>query len=146
MQKTKSQVQRILESVAVLRSRAHRIRVRIGELEARCAKQIGPYGIHPRGTGLTTEEVWDILCDERERLITQLEKLQQLEHLIQRRIDRLPNALWRKILRYRYLDGLSFAQVTLKLREDTGHSYSKVHLYRSHRTALEALEAEWNNL
>ena len=34
----------------------------------------------------------------------------------------------------------------LKLREDTGHSYSKVHLYRSHRTALEALEAEWNNL
>ena len=105
MQKTKSQVQRILESVAVLRSRAHRIRVRIGELEARCAKQTGAYGIHPRGTGLTTEEVWDILCDERERLITQLEKLQQLEHLIQRRIDRLPNALAPDYLKLLYRSG-----------------------------------------
>ena len=144
MNKTKSQVQRTLESVSELRGQVQRIRAKILELEGRCAYQTGSYGVRLRGSGLTTEEVWALLSDERERLSIQLEKLLQLERLIELRIDSLPRSTWRLVLRYRYLDNLSFGQIRERLLLDTNRCYSNVQIYRIHRAALEALEAQWD--
>lgn len=130
-----------LQAVAEMKSQIARLCARIELLEAKCTKVTTRYG-GKAGT-LDHNELWNVLSDERSRLSEQLRLVLSMERQLSEWIDRLPRERWRMVLRLRYLDGLSFPEVTGEMSQAFGRSYSSAQIYRFHKDALAAADRIW---
>ncbi len=130
-----------LASLADRKSQILRLTQRIKFLEDRCKSTTPRYG--PKTGGASCNELWDVLSDERTRLTEQLQRIMAMERQVQEWILLLPKPLWRLILQYRYLEGMSYLELSDAIQRDTGRSYSVAQLHRLHRQALEAAEVLW---
>ena len=132
----------ILKAVAEVKSQAIRLGQRIELLENKCTNITARYGGRAGGVQ-DHNELWTILSDERARLAGQLRLVMAMERQISGWIDLLPREPWRMVLRLRYLDGLSFQEVTDAMSQAAGRPYSTAQIYRFHRQALDAADQLW---
>lgn len=131
----------VLDSLADMKSQIRRLTRRIEFLETKCENITRRYG--SKGGAAPCNELWLVLSDERTRLTEQLRQVLAMERQVQAWLALLPKPLWRLVLQYRYLEGMSFQQVTEAVSRDAGHSYSIAQIYRFHRQALDAAETLW---
>ena len=143
MTQMRLQAKTALEAVGELRSQSERLARRIAELEQRCGKLTATYGVQARGSGVTPEDIWAQLCDEKGRLQRQMLRLARAQRLIERQVDKVGSELGRMVLRYRGLDRMDWEQTAKAIETFTGHLYSCSRLRTVYREALEELEAKW---
>lgn len=143
MTETRLRAKTALETVGELRSQSQRLARRIAELEQRCGKLTATYGVTARGGGVTAEDIWAMLCDEKGRLQRQMLRLARAQRLIERQVDKVGTELGRMVLRYRGLDRLDWEQTAREIEKYTGHLYSSSRLRTVYRQALEELEDKW---
>lgn len=132
----------VLQAVAETKSQIARLSQRIEFLEIKCTNITARYG-GKSSTALTCNELWSILSDERVRLAEQLRLVLAMERQVSEWIDLLPRESWRMVLRLRYLDGLSFQEVTEAMSQAAKRPYSAAQIYRFHHQALEAADCLW---
>lgn len=141
----KTAVQQLLDGMEEAKSQIARLGRKIEYLKTRCASLTSGFEVQVRGGESGLEDVWCQLAEERARLTQQLRLVLALERQVERLIDGLPKDRWRMILRYRYLDGMTFPQIAYQLKRDTGREISEVRLHRIHRQALDYAEAHWQS-
>lgn len=132
----------ILQAVSEVKNQAVRLSQRIELLENKCTNITARYGGQAGGVQ-EHNELWNILSDERARLTEQLRLVMAMERQVSEWIDLLPREAWRMVLRLRYLDGLSFQEVTAEMSRAARRPYSMSQIYRFHRLALEAADRLW---
>lgn len=93
-------------------------------------------GTHPQGSNVESavEKLVDSLAVEIDIEIGTLVREQKIAEGI---IRRIPNAKWRDLLTYRYLNGWSWARVAQAMR------YDKRWVHRLHQNALGAFDQLW---
>jgi hypothetical protein len=143
MTETRLRSKEALERVGELRSQSQRLARRITELEQRCGKLTATYGVQARGGGVTPEDIWALLCDEKGRLQRQMVRLARAQRLVERQVDKVGTELGRMVLRYRGLDRMDWEQTAREIEKYTGHLYSCSRLRTVYREALEELEDKW---
>ena len=93
-------------------------------------------GTHPQGSSVESavEKLVDSLAVEIDH---EIETLVREQKTAERIIRQLPNAKWRDLLSYRYLNGWSWLKVAKAMR------YDKRWVHRLHQNALQASEQVW---
>lgn len=146
MEAKQARIQALLDSLAEGRSQIARLQARVARLTDIATSVTPVYGQEGgRGgrTGRGRSEVVDQLCDERHRLSVQVLRLLAVEREVEAWIDLLPRDGWRMVMRYRYLDGLTFPEVLERMCRDTKQEYSDTTIFRLHREALRAAAEFW---
>ena len=144
MDEKRQRVEALLGSLAEARAETERLERRIEALRGKCCR-ITPSYVRRAGAAQTRgkAEVWDLLMEEQERLAEQLQKLLTVQRQVEAWINLLPKDRWRMVLRYRYLEGMSFVHIGETLERATGRPCSDTQLYRLHREALQAAAELW---
>ena len=140
MERKYPKARRELESVEEIRIQAARLRSEIRYLEDRCTSMTRSYGEHMGGSGQIRPELWDRLADRKELLALQERILTDRELEVSRRIDLLPRARWRMVLRCLYLEGMDLHDVATAMSRATGRPFTMNQIYRLHSAALKAME------
>lgn len=98
------------------------------------------YSLTPRSTSSPGRTMDDVIASHaaledlyREKLAEKNAQLLAIEHAI----ESLPDAAERLVMRYRYIDGLSWRSVCIRLN---ARGYSERQVYRLHGWALEKLK------
>lgn len=138
-------VQQLLDSMVEAKSRIARLSRRVELLKTKCGALTAKLTVKTGGGRDDMEDTWCQLAEERERLAQQLRLLLALERQVEQRIDRLPKDRWRMVLRYRYLDGMTFPCIAFQLKADAGLECTDGRLHQIHRQAMEELERQWEN-
>lgn len=139
MENEKDAVIVFLESYLALRREVARMEEKIKDLEALCYRSTAQITGMPGG-GSGSKAVWDTLADTRSKALATMQTAVERSQEIEDFVDRIENETYRAILKYKYLDGLTFVQIAGKLY------YTERHLRRLHGYAKDAARELWNRL
>ncbi len=120
-----------------LRNEHGRLERKIEELESQCQKVTAKYGAGIGGSG-GRNSVWDALIEARERAGVKLTETLSREAEVERFIERIPEKRCRQLLRYRYLELLSWERIAKEM------GYCTRQLRRLHGKALQAARKLWS--
>lgn len=143
MTSQQEQVRDLLSSIEEARSQTARSARNVQYLQSKCTSATPHYGHRSGGSGSDHAGLWDKLSEARVRLESDRQRLAELEQQISRKIDRLPKPRWRMVLRYRYLDGMTPAEIAIELSRATGREFSIHQIYRLHYQALSYAGQTW---
>lgn len=144
MEQKFADVRKTLESVEEAKSQVARLQRSVAYLQEKCTAGTAFYGVKGKSGGQGPEELWMKLSDEKEKLRHQEHYVWEQQTLLEQRIEQLPKARWRMVLRCHYLDGMSLPEVAEELSRATGREFSVYQIYRLHRQALGAAEKLWS--
>ena len=115
---------------------------RVEELTCQCESITSKYGVTPRGgSGRSSVSVWDALIEAKDRVEAKLVESLKLEAAIEDFIDALDNPLHRELLRYRYLEGLSWEDVGEHINRNPDYARRELH-----GAALQAARKKWREI
>lgn len=134
-----------LESYRELHAEVRRLRAKHRSLLEQAESITAKLSPTPGGGGGDHEQLLAALADADAETAAALRKAEQRAREIERFIRSLPTDTSRIILRARYLSQQDWQTVRRTLAR-SGLRYSKDHLYKLHRKALEEAEAEWINM
>ena len=115
-----------------------RLELEIQRWRSRAEKMTAGYGGTPSGggDGRSLENTMAHIDDLTEQLADQRDRLVTLRREIGMAIDSVPDARLRELLRLRYIDGLSFEQIAVRM------NYSWRQVIRLHGAALSQVVME----
>jgi hypothetical protein len=119
-----------------------RHRMRAEELESRCTKVTASMSGMPGGGNSDAQLLWSTLVDERDKERAAEKRETEVYRSVENFISEIPNKTYRAILKLRYLNGLEWVNVQMKMYE-AGIFYSERHIYRLHDCAIEAARELW---
>lgn len=131
-----------LRSAREAKMEISRYRARVEELESRCTRMTANISAMPGGGNSDAQQLWSALADERRKTMEAERREMETYKEVEAFISKIPNPTHRAILRLRYLSGLSWVKVQMKLYE-SGIFYSESHIKKLHRQALGAASALW---
>lgn len=134
-----------LESYRELHAEVRRLRAKHQALMDQAASITARLSPTPGGGGGDHEQLLAALADTDAETSAALRRAEQRAREIERFIRALPTDTSRIILRARYLSQQDWQTVRRTLAR-SGLRYSKDHLYKLHRKALEEAETEWINM
>ena len=134
-----------LESYRELHAEVRRLRAKHRSLLEQAESITARLSPTPGGGGGDHEQLLAALADADAETADALRKAEQRARDIERFIRALPTDTSRIILRARYLSQQDWQTVRRTLAR-SGLRYSKDHLYKLHRKALEEAETEWINM
>ena len=134
-----------LESYREMHAEVRRLRAKHRYLLEQAESITAKLSPTPGGGGGDHEQLLAALADADAETAAALRKAEQRAREIERFIRSLPTDTSRIILRARYLSQQDWQTVRRTLAR-SGLRYSKDHLYKLHRKALEEAEAEWINM
>ena len=134
----KDPVREFLESYWELRRETDRLDRRVYELTVQCENVTAKYTGMPRGGGGSSTTAWDALIEAKAlaeaRLVESLRREVEIEDFV----DTIPNKVYRQLLRYRYLEDLTWETIGNLMH------YHPVHVrLRLHGAALNAAREKW---
>lgn len=138
----KDPVREFLNSATEAKLEIMRHRMRAEELECRCTKVTASMSGMPGGGNSDAQQLWATLADERTKEREAEKRETETYRQVEEFINKLPNSDHRAVLRLRYLNGMGWVNVQMKLYE-AGIFYSERHIYRLHGDALEAARELW---
>lgn len=141
----KDSVRKFLASAMEAKLEIARHKMRAEELESRCTKVTASMSGMPGGGGADAQALWAALADERAKEREAELRETEAYHRVEEFIDKLPNSDHRAILRLRYLSGMGWVNVQMKLY-DAGIFYSERHIFRLHGEALESARELWRHM
>lgn len=134
-----------LNTIHMLRVEGFRLDEKVKELETKCTKITAAANGVPSSGGHDTQALWAILADERARY-TQgqadtLKKIREIEDFV----NRMPNQVYRTIIKLKYLDDLSWRDVHKHFCNDKTNIYfSERTLFRLRDQALIAAQKQFD--
>jgi hypothetical protein len=132
-----------LDSLQECRAEVQLCRDRIRELENAATRITTAWKEAPGGGGdVHKDDVMIALADQRQKLLDREKECGRRMTEISAFIDRVEGFTYRTILSLRYVDGLSWPEVTAHL-ESWGVWYSERHVTRLHGQALAAARRLW---
>ena len=134
-----------LESYRELHAEVRRLREKHLSLMEQAASITAKLSPAPGGGGGDHEQLLAALADADAETAAALREAEQQALQIRSFISRLPDSTSRAVLRTRYLTMLSWTEVQRTLAR-SGMDYSKDHLYKLHKKALEEAEPRWTHL
>lgn len=134
----KDPMREFLESYWEARRESERLGQRVKELTSQSENITSKYGISPRGGGGSEKSVWDALIESKNRVEEKLVESLEREAAVEEFIDSLDNELYRELLRYRYLSGLTWADIGELLNYNPDHARRRLH-----GEALNAARLKW---
>lgn len=140
-------VRAFLASAIEARIEYRRHQRRVKELDSRSNRLSANLTGMPGGGGEehSQEAMWSALADARSAELDAMQKHDRTEKEVNAFIDSLSTPLYRSLLRLKYLDGLTWVQMTFALRE-AGVYYSVRQLQRHHGYALSEARELWLNM
>ena len=142
MREVKTPVRRLLESVEEKRLQVGRMRRNVRMMQDKCRCSSGRRD-YPSGGQRGRGDLLDTLLERKEELLQEEQKLHQLEKKVEGWIELLPQARWRTVLRYRYLDGMDLPEVAQEMSKSAGREFTMAQVYHFHHGALKAAEKIW---
>lgn len=137
MNETKDPVREFLDSYWEMRKESARLERRIEELSAQTERVTAQLTGMPRGGGDGANLVWDALIDTKDRAGKNLKAVLDREAEIEEFILMMEGPLLRQLLRYKYLELLTYEQIAAEM------NYSERHVRRLHGRALQEARRTW---
>lgn len=135
-------VREFLESAEEARIETRRIREKLAWLETQ-AEHVTPRLSRGRSSGSGLEEGWAMLADMKDIYAERLAAAERRQTLVLEFIDKLPNPLYRMILRYRYCDCLKWEAVERRILAERGGPRLR-QILQDHKDALEMGRHYWS--
>lgn len=136
-----SDVQSFLFSYDEAAHEVARLERRAEELASQCNKLAAQYGGAPRsGGGGSHNATWDAYCEAIDRVEKQKREYLQREAEVEAFIRRMRTPVYRQILRYYYLELLTWEKVGERI------GYSERHARELHDGALVEAQRLWDKL
>lgn len=134
----KDPVRSFLSSYWEMRKEGERLERRIEEMTAQAEKVTSVISDTPRGGKKETgNPVWDALVDTKTRCGENMVAALKREAEIEAFIRSLDGPVIRQLLRYRYLELMSWEQMAAEM------NYTERHIYRLHGAALKEARRVW---
>jgi len=137
MNEAKDPVREFLDSYWEMRKESARLERRIEELSAQTERVTAQLTGMPRGGGDGANLVWDALIDTKDRAGKNLKAVLDREAEIEEFILMMDGPLLRQLLRYKYLELLTYEQIAAEM------NYSERHVRRLHGRALQEARRTW---
>lgn len=134
-----------LESYREMHAEVRRLRAKHQALMDQAESITARLSPTPGGGGGDHEQLLAALADADAETAAALRKAEQQALQIRSFIARIPDSTSRAVLRTRYLTMLSWTEIQRELAR-SGMKYSKDHLYKLHKKALEEAEPRWLHL
>ena len=134
-----------LESYREIHAEVRRLRAKHLSLLEQAESITAKLSPTPGGGGGDHEQLLAALADADAETAAALRKAEQQALQIRSFIARIPDSTSRAVLRTRYLTMLSWTEIRRELAR-SGMDYSKDHLYKLHKKALEEAEPRWLHL
>lgn len=134
---TRDPVREFLDSYWEMRMESARLQRRIEELTVQTERVTAQLTGMPRGGGDGANLVWDALIDTKDRAGKTLKDALDREAEIEEFISMLDGPILRQLLRYKYLELLTYEQIAKEM------NYSERHVRRLHGRALQEARRVW---